>query len=120
MQFTVLKSKIHRGCVTECNIDYEGSIEVDEDLLDSAGILTYEQVHVYNINNGNRFVTYAIPGKRGKGEIMVNGAAARLAQINDRIIIVAYGIMDAKEVKNLKLRIVVLDKKNKILKKKNI
>lgn len=120
MQLTMLKSKIHRGRVTECNIDYEGSIEIDEDLLDAAGILTYEQVHVFNINNGNRFVTYAIPGKRGKGGIMVNGAAARLAQINDRIIVVAYGIMDPKDLKSFKPRIVVLDKSNKILKKKNI
>lgn len=116
----MLKSKLHRGCVTECNIDYEGSIEIDEDLLNAAGILTYEQVHVFNINNGNRFVTYAIPGKRGKGGIMVNGAAARLAQINDRIIVVAYGIMDSNDLKNFKPRIVVLDGKNKILKKKNI
>lgn len=120
MQVTMLKSKLHRACVTECNIDYEGSIEIDENLLDVAGILTYEQVHVYNIDNGNRFVTYAIPGERGKGEIMINGAAARLAHINDRIIIVAYGIMDSKDLKKFKPRVVLLDKKNKVLKTKNI
>ena len=120
MQITLLKSKLHRGRVTDCNIDYEGSIEVDEDLLDAVGIRTYEQVHIYDINNGNRFVTYAIPGKRGSGTIMVNGAAARLTKINDRIIIAAYGIMDEQEVKKFKPQIVLLDENNKILKKKKI
>ena len=120
MQLITLKSKLHRGCVTDCNINYEGSIEIDEDLMDAVGILTYEQVHVYDINNGNRFITYAIPGKRGGGAIMVNGAAARLAQINDRIIIVAYGIMDVQEQKKFKPQIALLDENNMILKKKRI
>lgn len=118
MQLTMLKSKLHRGRVTACDINYEGSIEIDENLMDASGICAYEQVHVYDINNGNRFITYAIPGKRGGGAIMVNGAAARLAQINDRIIIVAYGIMDVKEQKKFKPQIVLLDENNGILRKK--
>ncbi|MBI4388702.1 MAG: aspartate 1-decarboxylase, partial [Nitrospinae bacterium] len=109
MQRNMLKSKLHRGKVTDCNVDYEGSIEIDEDLMDAAGIVSYEQVHVYNINNGNRLITYAIPGKRGGGGIMVNGAAARLAQINDRIIIVAYGIIEKREEKKYKPKVVLLD-----------
>ncbi len=111
----MLKSKLHRGKVTDCNVDYEGSIEIDEDLMDAAGIVSYEQVHVYNINNGNRLITYAIPGKRGGGGIMVNGAAARLAQINDRIIIVAYGIIEKREEKKYKPKVVLLDEHNGIV-----
>ena len=90
----MLKSKLHRAKVTDTKMDYEGSIEIDETLMERVGILPYEQVHVYNINTGDRFITYAIIGKRGSGEISLNGAAARLAQINDRIIIAAYGIID--------------------------
>lgn len=120
MQRIMLKSKLHRGKVTDCNMDYEGSIEIDEDLMDAAGILSYEQVHVYDINNGNRFVTYAIPGKRGGGSVMVNGAAARLAQINDRIIIAAYGIMDKREEKKYKPKVVLLDENNRIVEVKKL
>ena len=97
MQRTMLKSKLHRARVTDANIDYEGSIEIDEDLMDKADILPYEQVHIYNINNGNRLITYTIPGKRGSGIISINGAAARLAQVNDRITIAAYGMMDTNQ-----------------------
>ncbi|MBI4385087.1 MAG: aspartate 1-decarboxylase [Nitrospinae bacterium] len=120
MQRIMLKSKLHRGKVTDCNMDYEGSMEIDEDLMDAAGILSYEQVHVYDINNGNRFVTYAIPGKRGGGGVMVNGAAARLAQINDRIIIAAYGIMDEREEKKYKPKVVLLDENNRIVEVKKL
>lgn len=116
----MLKSKLHRGKVTDCNMDYEGSIEIDEDLMDAAGILSYEQVHVYDINNGNRFVTYAIPGKRGGGSVMVNGAAARLAQINDRIIVAAYGIIDKREEKKYKPKVVLLDENNQIVEVKKL
>ena len=93
MQRIMLKSKLHRAKVTDTKMDYEGSIEIDENLLEQVGILPYEQVHIYNINTGGRFITYAIIGKRGSGVISLNGAAARLAQINDRIIIAAYGII---------------------------
>jgi len=86
-------------------------------LLDEVGIITYEQVHIYNISNGHRFITYAIPGFRGSRTISINGAAARLAHINDRIIIAAYGIMD-EDLENIKPKVVVLDENNQIVEKK--
>ncbi|MDP6735961.1 MAG: aspartate 1-decarboxylase [Nitrospinaceae bacterium] len=117
MQRTMLKSKLHRARVTNVLIDYEGSIEIDEDLMDEVGIITYEQVHIYNISNGHRFITYAIPGSRGSRVVSINGAAARLAHINDRIIIVAYGIMSTdREVINPK--VIVLDENNQVVEKK--
>ena len=115
----MLKSKLHRASVTDVLIDYEGSIEIDEDLMDQAGISIHEQVHVFNINNGNRFITYAIPGKRGEQTISVNGAAAHLAKINDRIIIVAYGIIN-DDHGNMSPRILVLDENNQIISKKRV
>jgi len=119
MQRTVLKSKLHRARVTSVLIDYEGSIEIDEDLMDEVGITTYEQVHVFNINNGHRFVTYAIPSKRGERMISINGAAARLAQINDRIIIVAYGMINIDQERIIP-KVLILDEKNQIINKKGI
>ena len=119
MQQTILKSKLHRARVTNILIDYEGSIEIDEDLMDEVKIATYEQVHVFNINNAHRFITYAIPGKRGAGAISINGAAARLAQINDRIIIVAYGIINIDQEK-ITPKVLILDEKNKVIGKKGI
>ena len=119
MQRTVLKSKLHRARVTSVLIDYEGSIEIDEDLMDEVEISTYEQVHVFNINNGQRFVTYVIPGKRGERIISVNGAAARLAQINDRIIIVAYGIMDTDQEKIIP-KVLILNEKNQVMEKQGL
>ncbi len=116
MQITVLKSKLHRGRVTLADLNYEGSLAIDEDLMDAVGIHPYEQIHVFNINNGERFVTYAIPAERGTKTLMVNGAAARLAQINDRIIIVAYGMIDEKKKDDFHPRVVVLDEQNQILK----
>ena len=119
MQRTMLKSKLHRARVTDIRIDYEGSVEIDEDLMDEIEISTYEQVHVFNINNGNRFITYAIPGKRGDRTISINGAAARLAQINDRIIIVAYGIINIDQEKIIP-KVLILDEKNQIIEKKGM
>ena len=119
MQQTILKSKLHRARVTNVLIDYEGSIEIDENLMDEVKITIYEQVHVFNINNGHRFITYAIPGKRGDRLISINGAAARLAEINDRIIIVAYGIISTDQEKVIP-KVLVLDEKNQILEKKGI
>ncbi len=113
----MLKSKLHRARVTDVLIDYEGSIEIDEDLMDEVGIITYEQVHIYNISNGHRFITYAIPGARGGRAISINGAAARLAHINDRIIIVAYGIMGADR-EDIKPKVIVLDENNQVVEKK--
>ena len=117
MQRTMLKSKLHRARVTDVLIDYEGSIEIDEDLMDEVGIITYEQVHIYNISNGHRFITYAIPGGRGSRVVSINGAAARLAHINDRIIIVAYGIM-GMDREGIKPKVIVLDENNQVVEKK--
>ena len=119
MQRTVLKSKLHRARVTSVLIDYEGSIEIDEDLMDEVEITTYEQVHVFNINNGHRFVTYVMPGKRGDRVISINGAAARLTQVNDPIIIVAYGIINIDQEKIIP-KVLVLDEKNRVVGKKGI
>lgn len=112
----MLKSKLHRARVTDTKMDYEGSIEVDEDLMETVGIIPYEQVHIYNINTGDRFITYAIIGKRGSGVISLNGAAARLAQINDRIIIAAYGIIDCESEKHAP-KVVLLNTDNEIVEK---
>ncbi len=119
MQRILLKSKIHRARVTNVLIDYEGSIEIDENLMDEAGILLYEQVHVFNINNGHRFITYAIPGRRGEKTISINGAAAHLAKINDRIIIVSYGIMEISQKATIP-RVLILNENNQVLSKKGV
>ena len=119
MQQIMLKSKLHRACVTDVLIDYEGSIEIDENLMDEVGIIPYEQVHVFNINNGHRFITYAIQGKRGEQKISINGAAAHLAKINDRIIIVAYGIIKTSKGKSTP-KVLVLDQNNNINIRKGI
>ena len=111
---TMLKAKLHRGTVTEADLNYEGSITVDPDLLDAAGILVYEQVDVLNINNGSRFTTYTIPGERGKGEICVNGAAARLVQKDDLVIICAYTHMEEAKAQSFEPRVILLDEDNKV------
>ncbi|PKN80436.1 MAG: aspartate 1-decarboxylase [Candidatus Cloacimonetes bacterium HGW-Cloacimonetes-1] len=112
----ILLSKLHRATVTECDINYNGSISIDEDLLDLCGIKEFERVDVFNINNGARFSTYVILGKRGSGEIGINGAAARLAQPGDKVIIVNFGMFGDNEIANHKPNIVVLDDQNKVLK----
>lgn len=111
---TMLKGKLHRGTVTEADLNYEGSITVDEALLEASGILVYEQVDVLNINNGARFTTYTIPGKRGSGQICVNGAAARLVQKGDLVIICAYQQMEAEKARNFTPKVVLLDEGNRI------
>jgi len=113
MQLTLLKGKIHRATVTQCDLDYEGSISVDSALMERAGILPHEQVDVLNINNGERFTTYAIPAPAGSGIIGVNGAAARLAQMGDLVIIVAYARMEEAEAKSFQPRVLLVDAKNK-------
>lgn len=112
----MLTGKLHRARVTDCNIDYEGSVEIDENLMDEVGLKTYEQVHIYDINNGNRIITYVIPGKRGGGKISVNGAAARQVETNDRIIIAAYGIIDVEKADDYQPRLVLLDENNNVVK----
>ena len=110
----MLKSKLHRARVTATEIDYEGSIAIDEDLLERVDIQPYEQVHIYNINSGDRFITYVISAKRGSGTFSINGAAARLAQINDRIIVAAYGNIDTDKEK-YQPKILLLDASNKVI-----
>ena len=113
MQLTLLKGKIHRAAVTQCDLNYEGSISVDATLMERAGILPHEQVDVLNINNGERFTTYAIPAPAGSGTIGVNGAAARLAQKGDLVIIVAYARMEEAEAKSFTPRVVLVDANNR-------
>lgn len=112
----MLTGKLHRARVTDCNIDYEGSIQIDENLMDEVGLKTYEQVHIYDINNGNRLITYVIPGERGSRTISVNGAAARQVETNDRIIIAAYGIIDVEKEDEYQPRLVLLDENNNVVK----
>ncbi|QGG48757.1 aspartate 1-decarboxylase [Heliorestis convoluta] len=112
---TMHKSKIHRATVTEANLNYMGSITIDEDLMDLADILENEKVQVVNNNNGSRFETYVIPGPRNSRVICLNGAAARLVQPGDEVIIISYGIYDDQEARKHKPRVLFLDKNNKVL-----
>lgn len=114
MIYTMMHGKIHRATVTEANLNYVGSITIDEDLLDAAGILPGEKVQIVNNNNGARLETYTIPGKRGSGVVCLNGAAARCALEGDIVIIIAYAQMDEKEAKALEPKVVLVDKQNHI------
>ena len=114
MEITMLKGKIHRAAVTQAELDYVGSITVDMDLLDAAGILEYEKVQVVDINNGERLETYTIAGERGSGVICLNGAAARCVQKGDKVIIMAYCNMSAEEAKEHRPSVVFVDDGNKI------
>ena len=114
MFLTMLKAKLHRATVTQCDLHYEGSISIDLDLLERAGILPHEQVDVLNINNGQRFTTYAIGAPRGSRTFGINGAAARLAQKGDRIIVVTYCQMPAEEARNYQPNVVLLDDNNEV------
>ncbi|MFC1969466.1 aspartate 1-decarboxylase [Chloroflexota bacterium] len=116
----MLKSKIHRARVTETNIDYEGSITIDTRLLEAADILPYERVEVLNINNGARFSTYAIEGPEGSGEICLNGAAARLAVPNDKVIILTYSQVKEEEVHDHTPVLVHVDENNAITEIKRV
>lgn len=111
----LLKSKIHRATITEANLDYVGSITIDEDLMEAADLIKNEKVQIADIDNGNRFETYVIPGKRGSGMICLNGAAARLVTPGDLIIIMAYGLFSKEEAKEFEPRIVFVDHKNQIM-----
>jgi aspartate 1-decarboxylase len=114
MQREVLRGKIHRATVTEANLEYEGSLTVDADLLEAAGLAPYERIDVYDITNGSRFSTYLIEGPRGSGVVCVNGAAAHLAKRGDRVIITGYGLATAAELKGYRPRIVLVDEGNRI------
>lgn len=117
MLVNMLKGKIHRATVTQAELNYVGSITVDEELLEASGIHEYELVQVVNINNGSRFETYTIAGEKGSGVICLNGAAARQAQTGDKIIIIAYAMMTEEEIKKYPPNIVFVDDENKIVKK---
>ena len=112
MTITMFKSKLHQMKVTEANLHYEGSITIDADLLDKAGILPYEKVQVVNITNGSRLETYTIPGDRGSRVCCLNGAAARLTEVGDRIIVICYAEMTPEEAKNHKPKVVNLNEDN--------
>lgn len=112
MKLTMFKSKLHQMTVTEADLHYEGSITIDKELLDEAGILPYEKVQVVNITNGARLETYTIAGEAGSGVCCLNGAAARRAQVGDRIIVIAYAEMNPEEVADFKPKVVVVDEDN--------
>lgn len=113
MQRYMLKSKIHRATLTGVDLDYEGSITIDQDLLEKADILPGEQVHVLNINNGRRFITYAISAPRKSGTVLLNGPAARLGMVNDKVIIISYCQVAGDEAGSLKAKVVLVDQHNK-------
>lgn len=115
MFLTMFKSKIHRATVTEANLNYVGSITIDEDLLDAANILVGEKVQIVNNNNGARLETYTIAGERGSGVVCLNGAAARLVQPGDVVIIMAYCMISAEEAKTFKPSVIILDAENRIV-----
>lgn len=115
MMLTMMKSKIHRATVTEANLNYVGSLTVDADLLDAAGMLPYEQVHVLNIQTGARFVTYLMTGPRGSGVVCLNGAAARLGQPGDLIIAITYAQIDDTEARLYRPSVVLVDEQNRIV-----
>lgn len=117
MILTMLKCKLHRATVTECDLHYEGSISIDANLIEASGLLLNERVEIYNIDNGERFATYVIEGKKGSGVIGLNGAAARKACVGDKLIICAYAGMTAEEARKHEPRVVLCGPKNKIDKK---
>jgi aspartate 1-decarboxylase len=112
MNRIMFKSKIHRACVTQAELHYEGSLTIDEDLMNAADLLAYEKVSVVNINNGERFETYVIPGRRGSHVMCLNGAAARKAMIGDRIIVISYAIMSDEEARDYKPTVLLVDERN--------
>jgi aspartate 1-decarboxylase len=114
MKLTMLKSKLHRVTVTHAELDYEGSCAIDQDLVEAAGILPFEQLHIYNLANGERFTTYAITAPRGSGTIGVNGAAAHKANPGDLLIICTYAELEAAEAAHFKPVLVYVDAENRI------
>jgi len=116
VKIEMLYSKIHRATVTDANLNYVGSITIDEELMEAANLLVGQKVDIVNINNGERFSTYVIKGERGKRDICLNGAAARKVHPGDKIIIIAYVQMDIKEAKSFKPSVVIVDENNNIIK----
>ncbi len=116
MRLSMFKSKIHRATVTEANIDYEGSLTIDQDLLDAADMLAWEQVHVWDIDNGARLVTYILPGPRGSGVVCINGAAAHLVKPGHKVILATYAQLDEREARTHKPKVILVDDDNRIRK----
>ncbi len=114
MQITALKSKIHRAAVVQAELNYIGSITIDEELMEGAGIYEYEKVQIVDVDNGSRFETYVISGERGSGMICLNGAAARMVSVGDKIIIMAYASMTAEELQSNPPKVVFVDDDNRI------
>ena len=119
MTIKMLKAKIHRATVTQAELDYVGSITVDMDLLEQAGILEYEKVQIVDVNNGSRFETYTIAGERGSGVMCLNGAAARMVQTGDKIILMSYAQVTPEEASELRPTVLFVDEKNKVTKVTN-
>ena len=119
MTITMLKAKIHRATVTQAELDYVGSITVDMDLLEQAAILEYEKVQIVDVNNGSRFETYTIAGERGSGVMCLNGAAARMVQTGDKIILMAYAQVTPEEASELRPTVLFVNEKNKVTKVTN-
>ncbi len=115
MQLSMLKSKIHRAVITQAELDYVGSVTIDEALMEAAGICEYEHVHIVNVNSGSRIETYAIAGKRGSGGICLNGAAARSGQKGDMVIIMSYAAMSPDEADEHRPKVVFVNEKNEIV-----
>lgn len=115
MEISMLKSKIHRAVITQAELNYVGSVTIDEDLMDAAGLYEYEHVHIVNVNSGSRIETYVIAGERGSGVICLNGAAARSGQKGDYVIIMSYAVMTPDEIKSHHPKVVFVDDKNEIV-----
>jgi aspartate 1-decarboxylase len=118
MQRIMCKAKIHRAHITQAELYYEGSLTLDTTLMDAAGMIPYERVQIVNVNNGSRFETYLIPGKKNSGIVCLNGAAARLGAVGDQVIIISYALYNEEELKKFKPVKVFVDKNNKIKKGK--
>jgi aspartate 1-decarboxylase len=115
MQRHLMKSKIHRATITSADLHYEGSLTVDQDLLDAADLVTYEEVQIVNVNTGARFSTYVIPGARGSGVVQLNGAAARLGHPGDVVILISYGVYTDAEAERHSPRVIFVDQQNRIV-----
>ncbi len=114
MRVEVLKSKVHRARITGKDVNYEGSLTLDPELMDAAGIVPYEKIQVVNVNNGARLETYVIPGRRGSGEVVLNGAAARWGEVGDPVILLTYAQLEEHELPNYSPRIVYVDEQNRV------
>ncbi len=115
MQRFMMKSKIHRATVTSADLHYEGSLTVDQDLMDAADLVSYEEIQVVNVNNGARLTTYVVPGPRGSGVVQLNGAAARLGLPGDKVILISYGVYPDADARRHAPRVVFVDERNRIV-----